>query len=366
MRAAMSPACSLPKETCAASSGTASVPDGEVDGLGESELLALYRNSSCCGPTTSARSSTTARAASARTRSSGTTRRCRRAPCSRSRTRLDLPELPRVGDRAAARDAAVDDALLVARASGGLVESADYNVASICVPIATHVPHAVGLAWGKRLQGERRVAIAYFGDGATSEGAFHEGANFAGVMRAPADPLLQQQPVGDLDAALGADRRADAGRQGDRLRDAGRPGRRRRRARRVRGDAGGGRAGARRRRADVHRGGDVPRGAARDRRRSVGLHRPRARRGGEAERVRRALRALPPPARRLLRRGRGGGRRRRRSSSCARGIAAAEAEPPADPALVFEHAYADRPRRRRTISPSSGGCWWLSCSSSRR
>ena len=34
---------------------------------------------------------------------------------------------------------------------------ADYNVASICVPIATHVPHAVGLAWGKKLRGERRV-----------------------------------------------------------------------------------------------------------------------------------------------------------------------------------------------------------------
>jgi len=62
---------------------------------------------------------------------------------------------------------------------------ADYNVASICVPIATHVPHAAGLAWGKKLRGEAAVAIAYFGDGATSEGAFHEGANFAAVMRAP-------------------------------------------------------------------------------------------------------------------------------------------------------------------------------------
>jgi len=61
----------------------------------------------------------------------------------------------------------------------------DYNVASICVPIATHVPHAAGLAWGKKLRGERACAIAFFGDGATSEGAFHEGANFAAVMRAP-------------------------------------------------------------------------------------------------------------------------------------------------------------------------------------
>jgi pyruvate dehydrogenase E1 component alpha subunit len=63
---------------------------------------------------------------------------------------------------------------------------ADWNVASICVPIATHVPHAAGLAWGKKLRGEDTVAMAFFGDGATSEGAFHEGVNFAAVMDAPA------------------------------------------------------------------------------------------------------------------------------------------------------------------------------------
>lgn len=62
---------------------------------------------------------------------------------------------------------------------------ADYNVASICVPIATQVPHAAGLAWGKKLKGDRGCAIVYFGDGATSEGAFHEGANFAAVTNAP-------------------------------------------------------------------------------------------------------------------------------------------------------------------------------------
>jgi pyruvate dehydrogenase E1 component alpha subunit len=61
----------------------------------------------------------------------------------------------------------------------------EQRVASICVPIATHVPHAAGLAWGMRLRGERTAALAFFGDGATSEGAFHEGANFAAVMRAP-------------------------------------------------------------------------------------------------------------------------------------------------------------------------------------
>jgi pyruvate dehydrogenase E1 component alpha subunit len=61
----------------------------------------------------------------------------------------------------------------------------DVNVASICVPIATQVPHAAGLAWGLRLKGSDAVAVTLFGDGATSEGAFHEGANIAAVMKAP-------------------------------------------------------------------------------------------------------------------------------------------------------------------------------------
>jgi pyruvate dehydrogenase E1 component alpha subunit len=62
---------------------------------------------------------------------------------------------------------------------------AEYGVASICVPIATQVPHAAGFAWGSALRGEDRVALVFFGDGATSEGAFHEGANLAAVKRAP-------------------------------------------------------------------------------------------------------------------------------------------------------------------------------------
>ncbi|MGA9174849.1 MAG: pyruvate dehydrogenase (acetyl-transferring) E1 component subunit alpha [Thermoactinomyces sp.] len=53
------------------------------------------------------------------------------------------------------------------------------------VPIATQIPHAVGAAWGAKLRGEPSVAVAYFGDGATSEGDFHEACNFAGVFRVP-------------------------------------------------------------------------------------------------------------------------------------------------------------------------------------
>jgi pyruvate dehydrogenase E1 component alpha subunit len=42
--------------------------------------------------------------------------------------------------------------------------------------------HAVGLAWAEQLRGTTRVALTYFGDGATSEGDFHEAMNFAGVF----------------------------------------------------------------------------------------------------------------------------------------------------------------------------------------
>lgn len=53
------------------------------------------------------------------------------------------------------------------------------------VPIATHLPHAVGVAWAAKLKQDESVTIAYFGDGATSEGDFHEACNFAGLHRLP-------------------------------------------------------------------------------------------------------------------------------------------------------------------------------------
>lgn len=53
------------------------------------------------------------------------------------------------------------------------------------VPIATQIPHAVGTAWAEKLKGEDGASIVYFGDGATSEGDFHEGLNLASVVDAP-------------------------------------------------------------------------------------------------------------------------------------------------------------------------------------
>ena len=59
------------------------------------------------------------------------------------------------------------------------------------VSLAAQLPHAVGLAWAMKLQGQSGVSMVYFGDGASSEGDFHESCNLAGVVDAPVIFLLQ-------------------------------------------------------------------------------------------------------------------------------------------------------------------------------
>jgi len=61
----------------------------------------------------------------------------------------------------------------------------DVQVFSMAVPIATQIPHATGAAWAAKLRGDDAVVLTSFGDGATSEGDFHEGLNFAGVFDTP-------------------------------------------------------------------------------------------------------------------------------------------------------------------------------------
>ncbi|MEV0219675.1 pyruvate dehydrogenase (acetyl-transferring) E1 component subunit alpha [Streptomyces sp. NPDC050704] len=66
-----------------------------------------------------------------------------------------------------------------------------HRTAPQCTPLATHAAHATGLAHGERLKGADTVALALVGDGATSEGDFHEALNLAGVLRAPVVFLVQ-------------------------------------------------------------------------------------------------------------------------------------------------------------------------------
>src|SRR5919201_240974 len=63
--------------------------------------------------------------------------------------------------------------------------SRKHNIITGSSPIATQVPHAAGIAYAMKYRGEDAVVGCWFGDGATSEGDWHEGLNFAGIHKLP-------------------------------------------------------------------------------------------------------------------------------------------------------------------------------------
>ena len=164
----------------------AAVPDGEVEGLGGEELLALYR-SLVLLRTYDERSVVYHRQGRIGTYAIFWNHEAMQAGVVHALERRDWI-FPSYRESAIGLLRGIEPATVLSWWRGhpaGWWNPLEHNVASICVPIGTHVPHAAGFAWGSRLRGEDRVAVAFFGDGATSEGAFHEGANFAAVMRAP-------------------------------------------------------------------------------------------------------------------------------------------------------------------------------------
>jgi pyruvate dehydrogenase E1 component alpha subunit len=220
---------------------------------------------------------------------------------------------------------------------------ADYNVASICVPIGTHVPHAAGLAWGKKLKGERACAIVYFGDGATSEGAFHEGANFAAVMQAPLI-LFCNNNQWAISTPLSAQTRAAS--LADKAVGYGMPG--------VRVDGGDVLAvyEATREAVERARAGEgpsfieavtyraAPHATADDPRAYIDLERVEQEKKNEClGRYERYLRRLGVLADELE-----AEVKAEAAEAMRQGISAAEAEPDPDPNLVFEHAYVFPPQ----------------------
>ncbi len=319
------------------------IPDGEVDGLGSDELLALYRNLVLLR-TYDERSVVYHRQG-----------RIGTYAIFWNHEALQAGSVFALEDRDWIFPAYRESAIGLLRGMpastvlswwrghpSGWWNPTDYNVASICVPIATQIPHAVGFAWGSRLKGEDRIALTLFGDGATSEGAFHEGATFAGVMKAPvvllcnnnqwaiSTPLSKQTAAPTLaDKAIGYGMPGVRVDGGDVLavyeatRDA---------ALRARTGDGPTFIEALSYRAAPHATADDP---------SIYIDSERVEEERENEcvgRYERYLRRLgfisdtdveeiKQEALDLMR----------------AGIAQAEAEPPADPALVFEHAYADPP-----------------------
>ncbi len=61
----------------------------------------------------------------------------------------------------------------------------DSRTLPVSIPVGSQMLHAVGIGYGIRYRNQDDVAMTFFGDGATSEGDFHEALNFAGVYRTP-------------------------------------------------------------------------------------------------------------------------------------------------------------------------------------
>src|SRR6478672_534683 len=223
---------------------------------------------------------------------------------------------------------------------------ADWNVASISVPIASHVPHAAGLAWGKKLRGENGVAMAFFGDGATSEGEFHEGVNLAAVMNAPAvfvcnnnhwaisTPLEAQTRAESLaDKAVGY---GIPGVKVDGLDVLAVYGAARDAVERARSGGGPTLIEAVHYRAAPHATADDPRAY-------IDLARVEEERARECVGRYEAVLKLAG----VLTDEYAEGVRKDAEAQLRAGIAAAEAEAPADPGLLFRHAYVDPPGNMR-------------------
>jgi pyruvate dehydrogenase E1 component alpha subunit len=73
--------------------------------------------------------------------------------------------------------------------------------------VGAHLPMAVGSAWSARLRGTEQVSVAFFGDGATNIGAFHEALNLAAVWKLPVifvcenNLYMEYTPIGAVTAA---------------------------------------------------------------------------------------------------------------------------------------------------------------------
>ncbi|MEU6355473.1 thiamine pyrophosphate-dependent dehydrogenase E1 component subunit alpha [Streptomyces sp. NPDC047072] len=93
-------------------------------------------------------------------------------------------------------------------AKGGsmhLTKASTHMLGSYAI-VGAHLPMAVGAAWSARLRGTGQIAVAFFGDGATNIGAFHEALNLAAVWKLPVlfvcenNLYMEYTPIADVTA----------------------------------------------------------------------------------------------------------------------------------------------------------------------
>ncbi len=94
------------------------------------------------------------------------------------------------------------------RAKGGSMHltKATGNMLGSYAIVGAHLPMAVGAAWSARLRGTGQIAVAFFGDGTTNIGAFHEALNLAAVWKLPVlfvcenNLYMEYTPIADVTA----------------------------------------------------------------------------------------------------------------------------------------------------------------------
>jgi len=94
------------------------------------------------------------------------------------------------------------------KAKGGSMHLtiAEHNMLGSYAIVGSHLPMACGAAWSAKLRGTGQVAVAFFGDGATNIGAFHEALNLAAVWKLPVvfvcenNLYMEYTPIGDVTA----------------------------------------------------------------------------------------------------------------------------------------------------------------------
>jgi len=111
------------------------------------------------------------------------------------------------------------------KAKGGSMHltKASRNMLGSYAIVGAHLPMAVGAAWSARLRGTGQIAVAFFGDGATNIGAFHEALNLAAVWKLPVlfvcenNLYMEYTPIADVTAVArpAADRAASYGIPGE-------------------------------------------------------------------------------------------------------------------------------------------------------
>ncbi|HEX5996875.1 MAG TPA: thiamine pyrophosphate-dependent dehydrogenase E1 component subunit alpha [Jiangellales bacterium] len=96
----------------------------------------------------------------------------------------------------------------VCKAKGGSMHltKAESNMLGSYAIVGSHLPMAAGAAWSAKLRGSGQVAVAFFGDGATNIGAFHEALNLAAVWKLPVifvcenNLYMEYTPIGSVTA----------------------------------------------------------------------------------------------------------------------------------------------------------------------